>query len=505
MNNKVIVVAVALITLMLAACRNENPYPFQSDYLPVKLVGSNKWSILNVTTGEVVAQNLYSQAPSPVIDGMYYVPNQQGTYDFYDISAPTRVAHGGYGSVTTYSNDGVTVVSRLGTPLCVIDRQGDVIKELPKDVSQCSMFSRGRAAFQNDQGLWGYINTSGEIVIPAQYSGANLFVNSDQAIVVDDQQQGDTSAVFTIINRNGDVLFNGNYKQYQPIQPYFVSGVLPVAKGDTMVCLNADGQEVPNPNDNHDAVDKAGYDDYARTPSGNFTVIKKGKMGLVDKNNRSLIGFENDKLIDINGERYIAMNDSVCHIVDKAGNPIGTAQFTQVRGTNETLYAQRGFIDTDLAVGAMMMLFDEDGACGVTTSSSLMDVNRLLGSDAQPYVGANTLVAPEAPFMIQYVFDRDIASIGTDSSVATFNFNAQVKCVVISLNVRHCPTTTEQEIVDKLQGVLGKKGFVLARDGIFCSDKATAITMGYNNGNVILLYFMHFNESTPQPKIKRKS
>jgi hypothetical protein len=50
---------------------------------------------------------------------------------------------------------------------------------------------------------------------------------------------------------------------------------------------------------------------------------------------------------------------------------------------------------------------------------------------------------------------------------------------------------------------LGTKGFVLARDGIFCSDYLTAITLGYDKGIVQSIYYMHFNESVPQRKNKR--
>jgi hypothetical protein len=44
---------------------------------------------------------------------------------------------------------------------------------------------------------------------------------------------------------------------------------------------------------------------------------------------------------------------------------------------------------------------------------------------------------------------------------------------------------------------------VLARDGIFCSDFLSALTLGYDSGIVSGIYYMRFNESVPQKKNKR--
>jgi len=110
---------------------------------------------------------------------------------------------------------------------------------------------------------------------------------------------------------------------------------------------------------------------------------------------------------------------------------------------------------------------------------------------------------PQGPYIIQYVFDREVATASADSTSAEFNYDAHIKCVIISLNVKHCPANTEPAIANKIENRLGTKGFVLARDGIFCSDYLTALTMGYDQGVISAIYYMHFNESVPQLKKKR--
>ena len=494
----------AVVALLMAACNgSEKTYQYKTQYLPVQLVGSEKWSILDVNNGEVVAKDAFVNAPSPIVAGMFYVMNEDGSYDYYDVSAPTTPVAGHFGSVTSFSDDGVAVCSRVGGSLCVIDRKGQVVKELPKEVSQCSMFSRGMAAFQNDNGSWGYINTSGDTIVPANYSSANMFLYNDYAMVIDENQPNDSTVSFTVINKNGKVMFTANSSEYQPVQPYFINGVLPVVKGDTLVCLNEEGKEVANPIDDSDKVEKAGYADFSRTPSGDYIVIKDKKTGMVDKNNQPLIPIEHDNLIDINGERLIAVDGDTYHIIDRNGKAVGNVKFSNAHVSEDNPFATRGFIDTDLAAVALMSLFEENSACGANANTTLMDMNGMLGPDARMYAGSNTLVMPQGPYIIQYVFDREVSSANADSTSASFNYDAKVDRVIISLNLNHCPANTEPAIVNKVESRLGTKGFVFARDGIFCSDYLTALTLGYDKGVMNLIYYMHFNESVPQVKNKR--
>ena len=182
--SKIALAALAVVLMTACGGNHDSAYQYKTQYLPVQLVGSEKWSILDVNSGEVVAKDAFDNAPSPVVNGMFYVMNGEGSYDYYDVSAPTKPVAGHFGSVTAFSDDGVAVCSSIGSPLCVIDKKGQVVKTLPKEISQCSMFARGMAAFQNDNGLWGYINTSGDTIVPATYNNANLFLYNDYAVVV---------------------------------------------------------------------------------------------------------------------------------------------------------------------------------------------------------------------------------------------------------------------------------------------------------------------------------
>ena len=152
--------------LVLTGCKSspKDSAP-ETKYLPVQLVGSDKWSILDLTTGELVARDLYKYAPSAVINDMYYVANDDGLYNYYNVWEPKKAVNAEpFSSVTPFSDDGVAVASRRGGPLMVIDKHCQVVKELPTNVAECDMFNHGRAAYRNDRGLWGYIDVKGDTV-----------------------------------------------------------------------------------------------------------------------------------------------------------------------------------------------------------------------------------------------------------------------------------------------------------------------------------------------------
>ena len=503
---KVLYIALALMMAAgFTACNNGDDYPYRAEYLPVQLGGSDKWSIMNLENGEIIARDAYTQAPSAVVAGMYYVMNDNSTYDFYNVSDPKHpVNKEPYGSVTSFSDDGLAVVSLRGEPLTVINTKCEVVKELPRGVVHCSMFNRGMAAYQNEEGLWGFINERGDTVIAAKYASVNAFLHNDYAVVVDPTQANDSTVFFSVIDKKGNELFHANSQEYGIIQPFFVSGVLPVVKNDSIVCLNEKGKEVANPNDNHEAVDKAGYKDFSRTAAGLFLVLKDNKMGLVDSKNQVLIPAKWDRLVDISADRYIAVTDTVCQIVDQKGNLVGKEKFIHVHGSIEAMQAARGFIDTDLAAASLMMMLGPDQCCGASPGTTLMDMNAMVGDDPNVYNGQNALMTTQGPFRIQYLFNNYIASAPTAEALPTFNLDARVMAVNVSFTTTHCGLKTEQEIIDKASRLLGTRGFVLEGNGIFTSEAGPAISMGYDKGIVSLFYFMNRTFAQPMPRNPRK-
>lgn len=509
MRNISIILTAALFLLAVAGCNQQKgDYEYDINYLPVQLTGSAKWSILDVNTGEVVARDAFIHAPSPIVADMFYVVNDSGSYNYYNVKNPGQpVNDRPLGSATIFSEEGVALASHPGEPLSLIGKDGAVIKQLPRDIQQTSAVLRGMACYMNDKNQWGYLDSRGDIVLEARYASVNPFAPNGLAVVIDPQNQSDTASNFTVIDKQGKERFTASAQQYRPVQPLYVSGVLPVLnKDDSIVCLDGYGKEVGNPNDDHQAVDKAGWADYKRTTCGRYIVRdNKGKAGLVDCNNQSLITPKWDDLIEIKPSRYIALTDSVGQLVDEKGNAVGSARFSRVQGSAETPYAGRGFVDVNVVAGNIMILFDDQQAAGARPGMTLMDMNKLVGYDPKQYAGGNAIAVPSGPLMIEYVFDRDIATVPGDTTLASFNYDARVTMVAISANLQYTAPGTEEQITQIMSQSMGRAGFVLDHGNIFTSDNGTAVSPGYSGGVLQLLYFMHKGDAVAQPQNKRSS
>ena len=224
----------------------------------------------------------------------------------------------------------------------------------------------------------------------------------------------------------------------------------------------------------------------------------------MDKDNKELIAPKWDRLVDVSPQRYIAVADSVCRIVDGNGNPVGNEKFVHVHGSIEATQAARGFINTDLVAASMLVMLGPDQCCGASPTTTLMDLNSLLGDDPNVYNGQNAIGVPQGPFRIQFSFNNYIASAPTPGAMPSFNLDAKVMAVTIGLNVAHCGLNTEQEIIDKVKAALGTRGFILDTGEIFTSEAGPAVAMGYSQGIVNLVYFMNRSYAQVLPRIARQ-
>ena len=141
---KIYTLIVVMSALLLTSCGKEKSiYPEDIKFMPVMLQGSDKWSILNIETGELVAKDAFKEVPSPVVDDMFWVYNDQGRIDIYNIAdCKTKVNKENYGSATTFS-EGYAIVSKPGEPLQVINKQCETVAQLSPSVLSASMFRNG--------------------------------------------------------------------------------------------------------------------------------------------------------------------------------------------------------------------------------------------------------------------------------------------------------------------------------------------------------------------------
>lgn len=496
--------AIALI-LGFASCNKQTNYPIDTQYIPVKLKGSDKWSILNLTSGEIIAKDAFAMTPSAVVSDRFYVPDSLGMIDFYSIEAPTKpINKEKYGSATIFGANGRAIVSTKGSPLKIIDKDCNVVATLAGEVSQAGMFLNGLSVVQTDQSRFGYIKDTGDTLQSVDLARAFPFVYEDVAIV--SKEAKDSTYDITVINRRGKELFSVSSIAYKLITPQFNHGVLPVQKGDTVVCLNHKGDEVPNPTQAPDAIINAKYKSGGLISSGYYVVMKDGKMGMVDRDNKVMIPFKYQAIIDVNDHRYLLHDGNHFILADEQGNQIGKAEFEDYVPLNIDQVAIRGFIDNSLATAFVMQMFNAENACGATASTTLTDMNTFIGSDPEPYAGSSQITQRVGPAIVQYLFDKDIASQRTDSvgGAVDFNYDAKVKAVTITIDLHQTANGTEEEMARGIESNMGLNGFVIDSPGVFTSEAGSAVSVGYRSGIFQLYYFMNKADAKVQPRESRK-
>ncbi len=505
MNKLIKTAIVAIVTVLVCACSGDssNDYPLDTQYLPVRLQGSAKWSIVDLKTGNVTAKDAFKNPPSSIVGDMFFVMNDEGTYDYYNVADVKRPINGThYGSVTYFSTDGYAIASVKGGPLQVIDKEGKTVKVLAGEVAEATMFNHKRAVIRTDQNKCGYITEKGDTLFSADLDNAAAFLYDDVAVVT--REIKDSTYDITGINSQGKEMFTLSSTEYGVISPYFCNGVLPLQKGDTIVCVNHNGKEVANPDALPDSIKNAKYQNGQLTNGGYYIVMRDGKAGMVDRSNNVMIPLKYRQVIDLSAERYIVAEDSSYNIVDQNGRPVGSCKFDAFQMPNTDLAALRGFVDVDLVAANLMTMFNDMHACGAHKGSTLMDLNGLVGSDPNAYVGISYVPQQMGALTIRYFFDRNIASVADGTMAPQFNLDAHIKAVSLDYDLHQCANGTEDEMLRKIQGALGTIGFVLGDNGVSTSANGTAVSMGYADGIFKIAYFMDAADATPLPRKARK-
>ncbi len=489
--------AIMLIAVSCFKSNNAYRYPYEATYLPVMLEGAQKWSIIDVNSGEVVAKDAFVNMPSPVIADIFFVANENGTFDYYNISdlkKPINKEH--YGSVTEFSEDGFAIASKQGGNLCVIDAQCNQVADLGDSIIEATMFNNGLSVVQSTDGKYGYVNTKGEVVIAPQYDQAFPFLNSDMAVV---GQVKDTAFVdFSFIDKTGKATFSSNSTVYQPDQT-FQGKIIKAGKRDTIVCLNAQGQEVDDPSPVPDVIKKT-YQNGGIEGAGNYIVVQNGKMGVVDNSGKQILPIKYLTIIDLSPTRFlISEQEGVFYIADKTGKPVGKTKIAHANGTPGAT-AQIGKVEPANVCAVLMSSISDQGFAGIPKDATVSTFYGTLdGVHPESYTGKDAIVAGGA--IIQFA-----GPIVTETSPKnyTFNLNTPVKAVTVDQDLSIYATDTEQKVIELMAINMGKVGFSLQGDNVFVSDKGTAIAIGYKNGHLGMIYFMNAADAKPLPCIARK-
>ncbi|MBR5639681.1 MAG: WG repeat-containing protein [Muribaculaceae bacterium] len=334
MNKFFHICALFVAVMAFSSCSNKDKgiYPFKEEakFLVVKLQGSDKWSIVNISNGDIVARNAISGEPSAVHEDLFYVNDTTtGLYNYYNVQNCLKPINSKpYCSATNF-NGGYAVACLPGDNLQVIDKNCETVKKLPSSIISVSLFFNERAIVKNDKDLFGFIDTKGDMVISPRFGLANHFVFDDAALVSE-------ASSLMAIDKNGDKLFSFNSDKYIPIGRFFVNGTLKVmtAKDNSIVYLDKKGKETADTLEIPKKIREINYREVKHVGKDRYMVIKGDRMGLVDDDNKTLISIEYDAITNLTPNRFVVAEGGVMMIVDEKGKQVGDARFVDFKNCN---------------------------------------------------------------------------------------------------------------------------------------------------------------------------
>lgn len=197
-----------IISFLLSACGNTSTNKNREGitHFAYQETENGKWGIMSVE-GEVVVQPTFQGMPTPVTDDMFFVPRQDGTYELHNINEPEKIINANYTDVSSFS-EGKAFVTKQGEGISCINKQGNILFQLPQDINCIHSFTAGMALVvkgSNHDCRFGYIDERGKMKTSFSYSLASQFING-YAIVM---EIGDDDNVY-IIDHNLNKMTNIN-------------------------------------------------------------------------------------------------------------------------------------------------------------------------------------------------------------------------------------------------------------------------------------------------------
>ncbi len=163
--------AVVALLLMASCClfeKNGSNVP-QITGIPYQSEEDGKWSMIS-PDGHVIFTDAFvdSVLVTFAYDDRFFVRESNGLYALYAAEETPRLISSGYRYFNNFIN-GVAVVVKPGEHISIINREGEVLRELDKvdgkKVRKVRVANDGRMSVETTDGSWGLLDATGEQLI----------------------------------------------------------------------------------------------------------------------------------------------------------------------------------------------------------------------------------------------------------------------------------------------------------------------------------------------------
>lgn len=518
MKNHLLIIP--FLALAMTSCGGGSGSDMDSmiDYYPVQEDQGKKWGFVG-KDGNMLISEEYKNQPSPVVNGLYFVKNDNGTYTLYEASQKPKEILEDLASVG-YMQDGLLPISRKNERISVVNKAGETKFTLEpvggREIVNCApYFTEGLLIAVDQENNFGAYDTKGEKAIDFKYAAIGPF-NEGVALAmkVTNEESKETKTI--VIDKNGNELDDIKIKEgYSPMKESFNDGYLAIRdKEGSFRFINLKGEEIKLPgkvknigewnskcfvfygddgwgvmslDDKNDIIIKAKYSGIKLLPDNKFFAVDGKDYYILNNAGDKELELSDDysafTVINNASFRFIALEKSHYVLLDKEGKPLNKLEFANIVTSLDLDGVVSNFFDVAGMVEALLANVNDKGV----GPYYIDEPAKALGFNPEDYRYSSSFTNED---LDSKGYKYEISFVGrTDNSIATYDYDfskneyvyminpeAKVSMLVVSAD---CNNNYWEEAKDKLYEAIKAKGFKAEVE-----NNNAAV---YTKGNVILL------------------
>jgi len=533
-----------------ASCSHDDE-DLEYDYLAVKLVGSDAWSILNTETGEILHEDDFKEQPSIIYHGVFVVKNEDGTFDYYSVDDTKKpINKEPYYMAMDFNGSDRTFATKPGGRITIINTDCEELATLSDDIVRVWHLQHGYAFYVDASNKVGLIDDDGKIVVKAKYDNA-MGTIGDGIAIFSKQDMAKDKTTYYAVDMDGKELFSLKSDVYKAVG-YFSEGKLPVVKDGEVIMLNKEGKKLYKlfdiddneerlarhlsthngktifkdgsswglKDDKGEILIRAKYDDLTTSYGDYYIAERDDDYGLINTKDETVIDFKYKGLFGVRSDRYIAKSDDTYTLINDKGEDATTQSFDDVSVATYDI-VRTNYIDPKAYAEKIAKDFTDESCCGYTKSTTVGSLRgtQLTASEyaySDEYY-ANVNFANNADRTCSILFNGPIASeqysyeniygyTYRTSNGYAFNDSTTIRGVAVGYDLTEFPAV-EDKVAAEFDKLLKGKGYtaVSNTDALFRSPKGSIVGLGYEDGQLQLFYYFEGNEYVDLTREKRSS
>ena len=214
-------------------------------------------------------------------------------------------------TIDGFSKEGLARFVTMDDKSGFMDKSGKIT--IPAQYTNTLTPNEGLMCVRTDNDKFGFVNTQGQYVINPQFDGASVFEEGFAAVQIDKQ--------WGYIDKKGSIVINPQFDAAH----IFKNGLASVRQGSKWGVINKEGVFVINPQ-----FDNLG--DFSKNGLASFKL--NGQYGYIDKKGKIVINPQFDYASEFYGDIAFVEFDKKCGAIDESGKYVINPQFDAIGDLN---------------------------------------------------------------------------------------------------------------------------------------------------------------------------